>query len=115
MVWGVSAPNYFTFLGDIEECQGSTAEDEAEDIGYDKDKQKIVKGGYCSGATVPKVDLSFGRKRLVNILSQMVCNGGITRIQTNQGNIGRVAHNIKDVIRCAGDLQYKALYDTTSC
>jgi hypothetical protein len=60
---GMSAPNYFTFLGDTEECQGSTAEDEAEDIGYDRDKKKLIKSGYCSGATEPKVTLMPGSRR----------------------------------------------------
>ena len=60
-VVSASAPNYFTFLGEIEECQGTIAEDEAEDIGYDKEKQKILKTGYASGGSVPKVDLTFGR------------------------------------------------------
>ena len=48
-------------MGDIEECQGTIAEDEAEDIGYNKDKQKILKNGYSSGGNVPKVDLTYGR------------------------------------------------------
>ena len=56
-----SAPNYFTFLGEIEECQGTIAEDEAEDIGYDREKRKILKTGYASGGCVLKVDLTYGR------------------------------------------------------
>ena len=60
-VVSASAPNYFTFLGEIEECQGTIAEDEADDIGYNKEKQKIFKSGYASGESVPKTDLTFGR------------------------------------------------------
>ena len=60
-VVSASAPNYFTFLGETEECQGTIAEDEAEDIGYDREKQKILKTGYASGGNVPKVDLTYGR------------------------------------------------------
>ena len=60
-VVSASAPNYFTFLGEIEECQGTIAEDEAEDIGYDREKRKILKTGYASGGCVPKVDLTYGR------------------------------------------------------
>jgi hypothetical protein len=49
-----SAANYFTFYGDIEECQGTIAEDEAGDFDRDNQKQKILKSGYTSGGTVPK-------------------------------------------------------------
>jgi hypothetical protein len=119
----VSAPNYFTFLGEVEECQGSIAEDEAEDIGYDKDKQKIVKGGYCSGVRVPKVDLSLGRKQdawltychkwfaMEELPEYKRIKGILDRSFVYNFIVGKVAHNIKDVIRCAGDLEYRALYD----
>lgn len=60
-VTSASAPNYFTFLGETEECQGTIAEDEADDIGHDREKQKILKTGYASGGNVPKVDLTYGR------------------------------------------------------
>jgi hypothetical protein len=60
-VTSASAPNYFTFLGEIEECHSSIAEDEADDIGYDKDKLKVLKTGYSTGRNVLKVDLSKGR------------------------------------------------------
>ncbi len=83
-VTAASAPNYFTFLGEIEEGQGTIAEDEADDIAYDKDKRKILKTGYCSGGTVPKVDLSNGRTQsLSNILPQMVSYGNLTRLRQN--------------------------------
>jgi hypothetical protein len=36
-VTAASAPNYFTFLGEIEECQGTIAEDEADDMAFNKD------------------------------------------------------------------------------
>jgi hypothetical protein len=119
----VSASNYFTFLGEVEECQGSTAEDEAEDIGYDKDKQKIVKGGYCSGATVPKVDLTFGRKQdawltychkwfaMEELPEYKRIKGILDRSFVYNFVVGKVDYNVKDVIRFAGDLEYGALFD----
>ena len=81
-VVSASAPNYFTFLGEVEECQGTIAEDEAEDIGYNKEKQKILKTGYASGGSVPKVDLTFGRKQelVLNLLYEVAGNGRATRL-----------------------------------
>jgi len=124
-VVSASAPNYFTFLGDVEECQGCTAEDEAEDIAYDKDKQKLVKSGYCSGATVPKVELSPGKR------AQGVWNtychkwfameeepdykkikGIKDRSFVINMVVGKVPYNIKDIIgRKSGDPQHRELYD----
>ena len=57
-VTAASAANYYTFLGEIQEGQGTIAEDEADDIGYNKDKQRILKTGYASGGNVPKVEFS---------------------------------------------------------
>ena len=55
-VTSASAPNYFTVLGDKEEGQVTIAEDEADDIARDKDKRNVIKTGYCSGGTIPKVE-----------------------------------------------------------
>ncbi len=118
-----SAPNYFTFLGDVEECQGSTAEDEAEDIGYDKEKKKILKSGYCSGGTVPKVDLSFGRTQdsyltychkwfaMEEQPDYKTIKGVLDRAFVYNFVIGKVPHNIKDVLRNSGDPKFKQLHD----
>ena len=51
-----SAPNYFTKMGNVEEGQITIAEDEADDIARDKDKRNIIKNGYASGGSVPKVE-----------------------------------------------------------
>jgi len=51
-VTAASAANYYTFLGKNQEGQGAIAEDEADDIGYDRDKQRILKTGYASGGNV---------------------------------------------------------------
>ena len=53
-ITAASAPNYYTFLGDIQEGQGTIAEDEADNIGKSSDKKIILKTGYASGGCVPK-------------------------------------------------------------
>jgi hypothetical protein len=122
-ITAASAPNYFTFLGEIEECQGTTAEDEAEDIGYDREKQKILKTGYCSGGTVPKVDLSNGRTQGAYLTychkwfamesqpDYKKIKGIIDRSLVYNFVVGNVSYNIKDVIRSSGDQKYKHLYE----
>lgn len=119
----ISAPNYFTFLGDWEECQGSTAEDEAEDIAYDRDKKKIMKGGYCSGASVPKVDLSIGRRQdswltychkwfaMEELPDYKNMKGILDRSFVYNFVVGKVPYNIKDVIRSAGDSEHRKFFN----
>jgi hypothetical protein len=119
-----SAPNYFTFLGDREECQGSTAEDEAEDIGYDKEKRKLLKAGYASGGIVPKIELSpSGRKQdpwlaychkwfaMEELPDYKTIKGLLDRSFIYNFVVGRVPYNIKDVIRHSGDEKFKQLHD----
>ena len=43
-------------MGDIEECQGCIAEDEADDIVENSEKKRIIKTGYATGGSVPKVE-----------------------------------------------------------
>jgi hypothetical protein len=118
-----SAPNYFTFLGEIEEGQGTIAEDEADDIAYDEDKQRILKTGYCSGGTVPKVDLSNGRTQaafltfchkwlaMESLPDYKKTKGILDRSFVYNFIIGDVPYNIKDVIQHAGDPKLKPLFD----
>ena len=122
-VVSASAPNYFTFLGEIEECQGTIAEDEAEDIGYDKEKQKILKTGYASGGNVPKVDLTYGRKQesyltycmkwlaMEELPDYKKIKGILDRSFVFRFIVGDVEYNIKDVIKYAGDPKFKPLHD----
>ena len=122
-VVSASAPNYFTFLGDKEECQGTIAEDEAEDIGYNKEKQKILKTGYASGGSVPKVDLTFGRKQesyltygmkwlaMEELPDYKKIKGILDRSFVFRFIVGDVEYNIKDVIKYAGDSKFKPLHD----
>ena len=122
-VVSASAPNYFTFLGDKEECQGTIAEDEAEDIGYNKEKQKILKSGYASGGSVPKVDLTFGRTQesyltygmkwlaMEELPDYKKIKGILDRSFVFRFIVGDVEYNIKDVIKYAGDPKFKPLHD----
>jgi hypothetical protein len=122
-VVSASAPNYFTFLGETEECQGTIAEDEAEDIGYNKEKQKILKTGYASGGTVPKVDLTYGRTQesyltycmkwlaMEELPDYKKIKGILDRSFVFRFIVGDVEYNIKDVIKYAGDLKLKPLHD----
>ncbi len=122
-VVSASAPNYFTFLGEVEECQGTIAEDEAEDIGYDKEKQKILKTGYASGGSVPKVDLTFGRTQgsfltycmkwlaMEELPDYKKIKGILDRSFIFRFVVGDVEYNIKDIIKYAGEPKFKPLYD----
>ena len=122
-VVSASAPNYFTFLGDKEECQGTIAEDEAEGIGYNKEKQKIFKSGSASGGSVPKVDLTFGRTQesyltygmkwlaMEELPDYKKIKGILERSFVFRFIVGDVEYNIKDVIKYAGDPKFKPLHD----
>ncbi len=54
-VTAASAANYYTFLGELQEGQGIILEDEADNIGDSIDKKNILKTGYASGESVPKI------------------------------------------------------------
>jgi hypothetical protein len=124
-VTAASAANYYTFMGETEEGQGTTAEDEADDIGYDRDKQKILKTGYCSGGFVPKVDLPSGGGRrqdswltychkwmaMESLPDHKKIKGILDRSFVYNFVAGDVPYNIKDVIKYAGDPKVKPLYD----
>jgi hypothetical protein len=122
-VTAASAPNYFTFLGEIEECQGTIAEDEADDIGYDKEKKRIMKTGYASGGSVPKVDLSNGRTQgsyltycmkwfaMEELPDYKKIKGILDRSFVYKFVTGEVPYNIKDIIKYSGDAKFKPLHD----
>jgi hypothetical protein len=128
-VTAASAANYYTFMGETEEGQGTTAEDEADDIGYDRDKQKIFKTGYCSGGFVPKVDLPKGGGRrqdswltfchkwiaMESLPNHKKIKGILDRSFVYNFVAGDVPYNIKDVIKYAGDPKVKPLYDELDC
>jgi hypothetical protein len=122
-VVAASPSNYFTFLGDTEECQGTVAEDEADDIGYNDEKKKILKTGYTSGGSVPKVDLTYGRTQglfstycmkwlaIEQLPDYKKIKGILDRSFVFRLVVGDVEYNIKDVIRYAGDPKFKPLHD----
>ena len=65
-VTSASPANYYTFLGDIQEGQGIILEDEADNLGKSSDKKNILKTGYCSGGSVPKISFTRNGDRRQN-------------------------------------------------
>ena len=122
-VVSASAPNYWTAYGSQEEGQISIAEDEADDIGEDKRKRDLLKAGYQSGGSVPKIDLEGGRTQdnwLVYGLKWLAMEElkidrktkGVLHRSIPMGFLaGDVDYNIKDVIRSADDPEYKPLIE----
>jgi hypothetical protein len=106
----VSAPNVYTFLGGLEECQGTIAEDEVNDLDNDPDKLNIYKSGYSRGSgKVPKIDLSSGRVQGVYLtycfkifasersLKDSKARGLLDRSFEMKCLVGRPKYNIKEV------------------
>ena len=122
-VVSASAPNYWTAYGSQEEGQVSIAEDEADDIGEDKRKNDLLKAGYQSGGSVPKIDLEGGRTQdnwLVYGLKWLAMEElkidkktkGVLHRSIPMGFLaGDVDYNIKDVIRSADDPEYIPLIE----
>jgi hypothetical protein len=122
-VVSANAANYYTAYGSQEECQVSIAEDEADDIGENKDKRDILKSGYQTGGSVPKIELEGGRSQdnwLVYGIKWLAM--GELKVDRNTKGIlhrsiqmgflaGEVPYNIKDVIRPGDDPEYKPLYE----
>ncbi len=121
-VVSASAANYYTQLGTIEEGQCTIAEDEAEDLAEDKDKRNVVKTGYCSGGSIPKVELEGGRRQdnwltycdkwyaMEELSENKWMKGVLDRSLPLKFVTGDVPYNIKDVIRSAGDPKYEPLF-----
>jgi hypothetical protein len=58
----VNGPNIFTFLANIEACQGTLALDEVDNLDNEHDTMNILKSGYSrDSGRVPRTDLSSGR------------------------------------------------------
>jgi len=118
-----TAPNYFTKMGNVEEGQLTTAEDEADDIAKDKDKRNIIKNGYASGGSVPKVELEGGRKSddwlvycqkwfaMEELPTLREMKGILDRSFVLKFVAGTPQYNIKDVMNSAGAPKFKPLYD----
>ena len=124
-VTAASAANYYTFLGDIQEGQGTIAEDEADDIGEDKVKQRILKTGYASGGTVPKIEFSRNGNRsqkpyltychkwlaMEEIPEERKIRGVLDRSFIFKFLAGEVEHNIKDVEQDENTELYEKIID----
>jgi hypothetical protein len=120
-----SAANYITVLGNREEGQVSIAEDEAEDMADDREKRNIIKTGYCSGGSVPKVHLSENNGRtqdswltycpnwfaLEEIPKNKKMKGILYRSLVFRFVVGVPEYNIKDVINGANDPKYLPLFN----
>ncbi len=122
-VVSASAANYYTKMGNVEEGQITIAEDEAEDIAKNREKRNVWKSGYCSGGTVPKVELEGGRKSedwltyaqkwavMEELSIHKEMKGILDRSFVFKFMAGDPRYNIKDVIKSAGDPKFKPLYD----
>lgn len=123
-VVSASAANYFTFYGDVEECQGTFAEDEAGNLDREYEKQKILKSGYTSGGTVPKIDFVNGKRSqapynvygmkwiaMEELPDSRKTRGIFDRSFVFKCIAGHVEYNIKDIITNAGEPKFKPLRD----
>ena len=118
-----SASNYFTRMGNVEEGQITIAEDEADDVASDKDKRNIIKNGYASGGSVPKVELEGGRKSedwlvycqkwfaMEELPNDREMKGILDRSFVLRFIAGNPQCNIKDVLKSAGEPEFKPLFD----
>ncbi len=123
-VTAANAANYYTFLGDIQEGQGTIAEDEADDIGQDKDKQRILKTGYSRGGSVPKIEFSSNGARtqkpfltfchkwlaMEELPDERRIKGVLDRSFIFKFLAGDVRYNIKDVVNDPDSEGYKQLF-----
>ena len=122
-ITAASAPNYYTFLGDIQEGQGTIAEDEADNIGKSADKKIILKTGYASGGCVPKVGFSSNGARfqqshltfchkwfaMEELPDEKYNRGTFDRSFIHNFMAGDVRYNIKEVLNNKDSESYKKL------
>jgi hypothetical protein len=123
-VVSASAANYYTKIGNIEEGQITVAEDEVGDIAKDREKRNVFASGYCSGGSVPKVELEGGRKsedwltygqKWITMEELLTTHpdmkGILDRSFVFRFVAGDPQYNIKDVIKSAGDPKFQPLQD----
>ena len=122
-ITAASAANYYTFLGEIQEGQGTIAEDEADDIGKSSEKKNILKTGYASGGSVPKVGFTKNGNRFQNcyltFCHKWLAMEELPDEKDNRGTYDRsfihyfskgdVKYNIKEVINDKNSELYKNL------
>ncbi|MDR4490054.1 MAG: hypothetical protein R2685_04025 [Candidatus Nitrosocosmicus sp.] len=121
-VTSASAANYHTFLGSIQEGQGTIIEDEADNLGQTQDKKNILKTGYSSGGTIPKTDFPNGQRTQESYLTfchkwlameelpdEKVNIGIFDRCFVHNFVKGEVSQNIKKVMKDTDSDLYKEL------
>lgn len=60
----IPAADVYNFLGTSEEGAGTIAEDEAQDISFDRKKIRLYKNSYAKGARQPIIDMKSGRRQI---------------------------------------------------
>jgi hypothetical protein len=118
----VSAPNVYTFLGSVEDCQGTLAEDELNNLEYDIDKMNVHKSGYSrSSGRIPKIDLHSGRVQEVYLTycfkifaselspDSSKAKGILDRSFIINCIAGRPQYNIKEVFENSNDVEHVKL------
>jgi hypothetical protein len=120
----VTPANIYQFLRSSEdEGNGTTCEDEAEDIDQDKDKMRILKNGYTTRRPVCRIDLSpyEVRKQLkynTFVFKAFVAERTPDPIKAkgfNERNVeihcfsGNLSHDISEVVNPAGDKENQEL------
>jgi hypothetical protein len=113
---GVSAANVYTYLGNVEDCQGTIAEDEINNLENDPEKLNTYKSGYSkSSGRIPKIDLHSGRVQEVYLsycfkifatersLDNSIARGLLDRSFEIQCITGTPKYNIKEVFDKANE------------
>jgi len=119
---GVSPANIYTFLGNLEECQGTIAEDEINNLENEPEKLNVYKSGYSnSSGRIPKVDLHSGRIQEVYLtycfkifateksLDNSLAKGLLDRSFELQCITGNPQYNIKEVFDNANEEKHTKL------
>jgi hypothetical protein len=119
---GVSPANIYTFLGNVEECQGTIAEDEINNLENEPEKLNVYKSGYSnSSGRIPKVDLHSGRVQEIYLtycfkifateksLDNSLAKGLLDRSFEIQCIAGNPQYNIKEVFDKANEEKHRKL------
>ena len=121
----VSAPNVFTFLGNVEEGQGTIALDEVDNLDNEHDLMNLLKSGYSrDSGRVPKTDLNSGRTQDAwwsycykifaseSSLDNSKAKGLLDRSFEIPCLVGKPKHNIKEVSHKRNEYLRKELEKT---
>jgi hypothetical protein len=122
-ITAASAANYYTFLGQIQEGQGTIIEDEADYICNSPDKKNMLKTGYSCGGSIPKVGFTKNGKRFqefyLTFCHKWFAMEELPQGKNNKGVFDRsfihyfmkgdVKYNIKDVLKDKDSKLYQDL------